>query len=159
MMLFSFRCDFDDTAQYRVSAMNAEGELSAFASVVVKSMFLNLLTPMPFILTSIRTFWIKQWCKIKRIHHKSIPQSVKVKIEHKCHFNLRYFTLYVKFCSLKPLILSYTLSIISFKYLVCILDIILSVFFFIPIYMLYILKAKCCYPRVQRWSGWVLAGT
>ncbi|KAM9839522.1 myomesin-1 [Aulostomus maculatus] len=30
------RCDFDDTAQYRVSAMNAQGELSAFASVVVK---------------------------------------------------------------------------------------------------------------------------
>ncbi|XP_073344175.1 myomesin-1 [Pagrus major] len=30
------RCDFDDTAQYRVSAMNAKGELSAFASVVVK---------------------------------------------------------------------------------------------------------------------------
>lgn len=33
----SFRCDFDDTAQYRVSAMNSKGELSAFASVVVKS--------------------------------------------------------------------------------------------------------------------------
>ncbi|XP_039473773.1 M-protein, striated muscle isoform X6 [Oreochromis aureus] len=30
------KCDFDDTAQYRVSAMNAQGELSAFASVVVK---------------------------------------------------------------------------------------------------------------------------
>nr|XP_054607435.1 M-protein, striated muscle isoform X2 [Nothobranchius furzeri] len=30
------KCDFDDTAQYRVSAMNSEGELSAFASVVVK---------------------------------------------------------------------------------------------------------------------------
>ncbi|XP_060679595.1 myomesin-1 isoform X1 [Hemiscyllium ocellatum] len=29
-------CDFDDTAQYRASAMNAKGELSAFASVVVK---------------------------------------------------------------------------------------------------------------------------
>uniref|UniRef100_A0A3B4AQI0 Myomesin-1 n=1 Tax=Periophthalmus magnuspinnatus TaxID=409849 RepID=A0A3B4AQI0_9GOBI len=29
-------CDFDDTAQYRVSAMNSKGELSAFASVVVK---------------------------------------------------------------------------------------------------------------------------
>uniref|UniRef100_A0A3Q1HCC3 Myomesin 1b n=1 Tax=Anabas testudineus TaxID=64144 RepID=A0A3Q1HCC3_ANATE len=33
------RCDFDDTAQYRVSAMNSKGELSAFASVVVKSRF------------------------------------------------------------------------------------------------------------------------
>ncbi|KAI3354855.1 hypothetical protein L3Q82_004653 [Scortum barcoo] len=31
------RCDFDDTAQYRVSAMNTQGELSAFASVVVKN--------------------------------------------------------------------------------------------------------------------------
>ncbi|XP_028424962.1 M-protein, striated muscle isoform X4 [Perca flavescens] len=30
------RCDFDDTAQYRVSAMNSKGELSAYASVVVK---------------------------------------------------------------------------------------------------------------------------
>ncbi|XP_055364574.1 myomesin-1 isoform X1 [Betta splendens] len=30
------KCDFDDTAQYRVSAMNAKGELSAFASIVVK---------------------------------------------------------------------------------------------------------------------------
>ncbi|XP_068438435.1 myomesin-1 [Clinocottus analis] len=30
------RCDFDDTAQYHVSAMNSNGELSAFASVVVK---------------------------------------------------------------------------------------------------------------------------
>ncbi|XP_043544144.1 M-protein, striated muscle isoform X5 [Chiloscyllium plagiosum] len=29
-------CDFDDTAQYRASAMNAKGELSTFASVVVK---------------------------------------------------------------------------------------------------------------------------
>ncbi|XP_067342220.1 myomesin-1 isoform X8 [Channa argus] len=30
------RCDFDDTAQYRVSAMNSKGEQSAFASIVVK---------------------------------------------------------------------------------------------------------------------------
>ncbi|XP_061661988.1 myomesin-1 isoform X7 [Syngnathoides biaculeatus] len=30
------RCDFEDTAQYRVSAMNVKGEASAFASVVVK---------------------------------------------------------------------------------------------------------------------------
>ncbi|XP_076014028.1 myomesin-1 [Genypterus blacodes] len=30
------RCDFDDTAQYRVSAMNAKGEQSAFSSIVVK---------------------------------------------------------------------------------------------------------------------------
>ncbi|XP_051524253.1 M-protein, striated muscle-like isoform X5 [Myxocyprinus asiaticus] len=30
------RCDFDDTAQYRVSAMNSKGEISALASVVVK---------------------------------------------------------------------------------------------------------------------------
>lgn len=35
--LSSFRCDFEDTAQYRVSAMNTQGELSAIASVVVKS--------------------------------------------------------------------------------------------------------------------------
>uniref|UniRef100_A0A8B9HCG7 Myomesin 1b n=1 Tax=Astyanax mexicanus TaxID=7994 RepID=A0A8B9HCG7_ASTMX len=34
------RCDFDDTAQYRVSAMNSKGELSAIASVVVKRCFL-----------------------------------------------------------------------------------------------------------------------
>uniref|UniRef100_A0A8C4I2B2 Myomesin-1 n=1 Tax=Dicentrarchus labrax TaxID=13489 RepID=A0A8C4I2B2_DICLA len=37
------RCDFDDTAQYRVSAMNSKGELSAFASVVVKIQTLTLL--------------------------------------------------------------------------------------------------------------------
>uniref|UniRef100_A0A8C4NUY3 Myomesin-1 n=1 Tax=Dicentrarchus labrax TaxID=13489 RepID=A0A8C4NUY3_DICLA len=37
------RCDFDDTAQYRVSAMNSKGELSAFASVVVKSRFHRVL--------------------------------------------------------------------------------------------------------------------
>ncbi|KAJ8010357.1 hypothetical protein DPEC_G00074220 [Dallia pectoralis] len=30
------RCDFDDTAQYCVSAMNSKGELSSYASVVVK---------------------------------------------------------------------------------------------------------------------------
>uniref|UniRef100_A0A3Q3K320 Myomesin-1 n=1 Tax=Monopterus albus TaxID=43700 RepID=A0A3Q3K320_MONAL len=30
------RCDFDDTAQYHVSAMNTKGELSAYASVIVK---------------------------------------------------------------------------------------------------------------------------
>ncbi|XP_055490178.1 myomesin-1 isoform X1 [Leucoraja erinacea] len=29
-------CNFDDTAQYRASAMNVKGELSAFASIVVK---------------------------------------------------------------------------------------------------------------------------
>lgn len=29
-------CDFEDTAQYRASAMNAKGEFSAYASVVVK---------------------------------------------------------------------------------------------------------------------------
>nr|XP_042115935.1 myomesin-1 isoform X2 [Peromyscus maniculatus bairdii] len=30
------KCDFEDTAQYRASAMNVQGELSAYASVVVK---------------------------------------------------------------------------------------------------------------------------
>lgn len=45
MMLSSFRCDFDDTAQYRVSAMNSKGELSAFASIVVKSMFRQAFNP------------------------------------------------------------------------------------------------------------------
>ncbi|XP_077592599.1 myomesin-1 [Stigmatopora nigra] len=30
------KCDFEDTAQYRVSAMNVKGEASAYASVVVK---------------------------------------------------------------------------------------------------------------------------
>uniref|UniRef100_A0A673BR69 Myomesin-1 n=1 Tax=Sphaeramia orbicularis TaxID=375764 RepID=A0A673BR69_9TELE len=39
------RCDFDDTAQYRVSAMNSKGELSAFASVVVKSRFHQVSGP------------------------------------------------------------------------------------------------------------------
>uniref|UniRef100_A0A673BS95 Myomesin-1 n=1 Tax=Sphaeramia orbicularis TaxID=375764 RepID=A0A673BS95_9TELE len=48
------RCDFDDTAQYRVSAMNSKGELSAFASVVVKrfkgEVDENLPAPRPLIL-------------------------------------------------------------------------------------------------------------
>lgn len=48
LMLSSFRCDFDDTAQYRVSAMNSKGELSAFASVVVKSRSHQVLKPSPF---------------------------------------------------------------------------------------------------------------
>ncbi|XP_051010453.1 myomesin-1 isoform X2 [Acomys russatus] len=30
------KCDFEDTAQYRASAMNVQGEVSAYASVVVK---------------------------------------------------------------------------------------------------------------------------
>ncbi|XP_058490526.1 myomesin-1 isoform X1 [Solea solea] len=30
------KCDFDDTAQYHASAMNSRGELSAFASIIVK---------------------------------------------------------------------------------------------------------------------------
>ncbi len=45
LMLSSFRCDFDDTAQYRVSAMNSKGELSAFASIVVKSRFQQVFSP------------------------------------------------------------------------------------------------------------------
>uniref|UniRef100_A0A674K7B9 Myomesin 1 n=1 Tax=Terrapene triunguis TaxID=2587831 RepID=A0A674K7B9_9SAUR len=32
----SSQCDFEDTAQYRASAMNVKGELSAYASLVVK---------------------------------------------------------------------------------------------------------------------------
>ncbi|NXJ16233.1 MYOM1 protein, partial [Odontophorus gujanensis] len=32
-------CDFDDIAQYRASAMNVKGEISAYASLVVKSRF------------------------------------------------------------------------------------------------------------------------
>ena len=42
--IHSFRCDFEDTAQYRASAMNAKGELSAYASVVVKSRFAGLVS-------------------------------------------------------------------------------------------------------------------
>uniref|UniRef100_A0A8C0H1R0 Myomesin 1 n=1 Tax=Chelonoidis abingdonii TaxID=106734 RepID=A0A8C0H1R0_CHEAB len=38
-LLHHFRCDFEDTAQYRASAMNVKGELSAYASLVVKSRF------------------------------------------------------------------------------------------------------------------------
>lgn len=36
---YHFRCDFDDIAQYRASAMNVKGEVSAYASLVVKSRF------------------------------------------------------------------------------------------------------------------------
>ncbi|NXG51424.1 MYOM1 protein, partial [Psilopogon haemacephalus] len=38
-------CDFDDIAQYRASAMNVKGEISAYASLVVKSKFGELLLP------------------------------------------------------------------------------------------------------------------
>lgn len=31
------RCDFSDTAEYRISALNVKGETSAFSSVIVKS--------------------------------------------------------------------------------------------------------------------------
>ncbi|XP_043921501.1 myomesin-1 [Protopterus annectens] len=31
-----YKCDFDDTAQYRVSAMNVKGEVSTYSSLVVK---------------------------------------------------------------------------------------------------------------------------
>ncbi|KAJ3611068.1 hypothetical protein NHX12_021084 [Muraenolepis orangiensis] len=41
------RCDFDDTAQYRVSAMNTKGEQSAYASVVVKRFKGEMDTSMP----------------------------------------------------------------------------------------------------------------
>lgn len=34
---FIFSCDFTDTAQYRVSALNVKGEASSMATVVVKS--------------------------------------------------------------------------------------------------------------------------
>ncbi|NXN08362.1 MYOM1 protein, partial [Indicator maculatus] len=38
-------CDFDDIAQYRASAMNVKGEISAYASLVVKSKFGEPLLP------------------------------------------------------------------------------------------------------------------
>uniref|UniRef100_A0A8C2A226 Myomesin 1b n=1 Tax=Cyprinus carpio TaxID=7962 RepID=A0A8C2A226_CYPCA len=41
------KCDFDDTAQYRVSAMNSKGETSAFASVVVKIDLMCMCTAAP----------------------------------------------------------------------------------------------------------------
>lgn len=56
LMLSSFRCDFDDTAQYRVSAMNSQGELSAFASVVVKSRFHPIPQLMPICSWSSKTY-------------------------------------------------------------------------------------------------------
>lgn len=38
---FIFSCDFIDTAQYRVSALNIKGEASSVATVVVKSRLRN----------------------------------------------------------------------------------------------------------------------
>uniref|UniRef100_A0AAX7SGE9 Myomesin-1 n=1 Tax=Astatotilapia calliptera TaxID=8154 RepID=A0AAX7SGE9_ASTCA len=46
------KCDFDDTAQYRVSAMNSQGELSAFASVVVKRFKGEMDEFLDFVVTS-----------------------------------------------------------------------------------------------------------
>lgn len=62
MSFCHFRCDFDDTAQYRVSAMNSKGELSAFASVVVKSMSKN---------DTFSTF-INDYCKCSFIKHYKV---------------------------------------------------------------------------------------
>lgn len=45
----NFRCDFDDTAQYRASAMNVKGEISAYASLVVKSRFAKYFLVFSFV--------------------------------------------------------------------------------------------------------------
>lgn len=82
MMLSSFRCDFDDTAQYRVSAMNSKGELSAFASVVVKSTLRQVFKPshphntldMNELLKT--TFMIMQLSEITLNHRKYRTMSV-----------------------------------------------------------------------------------
>lgn len=39
---YNFRCEFDDTAQYHASAMNVKGEVSVYASLVVKSRLQNI---------------------------------------------------------------------------------------------------------------------
>lgn len=39
---YTFRCEFDDTAQYHASAMNVKGEVSVYASLVVKSRLQNI---------------------------------------------------------------------------------------------------------------------
>lgn len=46
----NFRCEFDDTAQYHASAMNVKGEVSVYASLVVKSRLQN---------TSFKVFFVK----------------------------------------------------------------------------------------------------
>lgn len=81
MMLSSFRCDFDDTAQYRVSAMNPKGELSAFASIVVKSTSHQVFKPshpntldMNELLKT--TFMIIQLFEITQNHRKYSTMSV-----------------------------------------------------------------------------------
>lgn len=37
VLLSHYSCDFSDTAEYRISALNVKGESSAFASVIIKS--------------------------------------------------------------------------------------------------------------------------
>lgn len=61
MTLSSFRCDFEDTAQYRVSAMNTQGEQSAIASVVVKSRLFSLTASHSHVQESLLP--IKKLCK------------------------------------------------------------------------------------------------
>lgn len=47
---YNFRCEFDDTAQYHASAMNVKGEVSVYASLVVKSRLQNISFKVFFLL-------------------------------------------------------------------------------------------------------------
>lgn len=42
-LFLHYSCDFSDTAEYRMSALNVKGESSAFASVIIKSKCTRLL--------------------------------------------------------------------------------------------------------------------
>lgn len=63
---YNFRCEFDDTAQYHASAMNVKGEVSVYASLVVKSRLQNIsfnfffkmhITSFGFVAHGAFTFW------------------------------------------------------------------------------------------------------
>lgn len=43
MILVGCSCNFSDTAEYRISALNVKGESSAFASVIIKSEYFTFL--------------------------------------------------------------------------------------------------------------------
>lgn len=43
VLMLHYSCDFSDTAEYRISALNVKGESSAFASVIIKSRCTRLL--------------------------------------------------------------------------------------------------------------------
>lgn len=132
MVLSSFRCDFDDTAQYRVSAMNSKGELSAFASVVVKSTCHQVLKPS------------HHW-------HEQTLSTLKSTLNQQNQEHGFYWSYLLMNCNRPWHLEIYVIILIIGLMGICAI-------LFIKFITMYI-NRKCCLSRVQRWCGWVIAST